>query len=426
MSVMTKRRSHRRLLFLLACLVVSGLSALAAAPRMDTLCLLQQGLHAGDPAFKGWSCLHHAAARGATGVIDEMLAYGSDIDERTAQGLTPLALAARRGQIEAVDHLLTHNAALTPTDNVRGFTPLHEAAEHQHAAVLRRLLRAGADPDARNQWRQTPLWQAAWQAWHDNTQIARLLVAFGAEIDLPDDKGHTPLHMAARSGHTPLVAYLLDQGAAINHPSDRGRTPLYQAVVANARPAARLLLQHGADPNVSIEGWTPLRLALHEQRYRLADMLVEAGANGYERYAAEARVQQGRQLLEQTRFEQAIVAFDKAIAMAPDQPEGYYGRGVALARSGRMQEAADELQRSLGINPDHAGALEWLGVARANQGEHQQAITPLQALTRTRPDYGRGWHLLGRSLAALGETEQAGAAEATACRLGYQPACDNG
>lgn len=242
-----------RILLIFILLVAAALGAIAVSPQVDGICLVQKTLHFGDEEHRRWACLHYAAARGDLEALEWILAEGGDVDVRNGAGRTPLAEAAKRGRLEAVRTLLDHGAEIDVYDTRSGFTPLHLAAEDNRAAVVRRLLASGANVNARNQWNQTPLWQAAWQDWHGNTEVAHTLVAHGAAVDVADDKGHTPLHMAARAGHTPMVAFLIEAGADIEHRNDKGLTPLHQAVIGGHADTVRLLLDRGADPDVHAE-----------------------------------------------------------------------------------------------------------------------------------------------------------------------------
>jgi ankyrin len=236
-----------RIFLVLVLMITAVLGAALASPQVDATCLAQRALHLGDDDRDRWSCLHYAAARGDVRAV---------------------------GRLAAVRTLLRHGAEVDVYDTQSGFTPLHLAAEGNHAAVVRRLLAASASVDARNQWDQTPLWQTAWQAWHGNTEVAHILVARGARIDVTDDKGHTPLHMAARAGHTPMVAFLLDAGADLEHRSDKGLTPLYQAVTGGHPDTVRLLLERGADPEVRADGVSALELARREHRDTITGLLL--------------------------------------------------------------------------------------------------------------------------------------------------------
>lgn len=405
--------------FIAACAV----TAVLAAPRLDITCVVQKAVNFKDADYARWSCLHYAAARGDLSVIHRMLDYGADIDQHNAAGRTPLAEAAKSGELAAVQLLIRKGAQVNVFDTESGFTPLHLAAQYNHPAVVRRLLASGANVNARNQWSQTPLWQTAWQDWHGNTEVAHILVAQGAQLDIADEKGHTPLHMAARAGNTPMAKYLIAQGADVEHTNNKGRTPLYQAVIGNHLAAASLLLDNGADANVQIGDWTPLRAALQDDHLEMADLLHANGAENYEQHAAQARLDKGYRLLEAQDIPGAIRAFDSAIALRPENPRGYYYRGLAFHREGQNQKALENLNTAISLDPDNTGALESLGSVYTDLGDFKSAQDTLSRLIKLRPDYGRGYFLLAQSLRGQGDHEKASSGQSKACALGYQPAC---
>lgn len=86
------------------------------------------------------------------------------------------------------------------------------ACRRGHAAVIRLLLEAGANPDS-NQCGATALVRAAFAG---HTAVCRLLLSAGADPDIADvsfGDGRTALHKAAAEGHTSVCSALLDQGA---------------------------------------------------------------------------------------------------------------------------------------------------------------------------------------------------------------------
>lgn len=91
----------------------------------------------------------------------------------------------------------------------------------------------------------------------------QLLLAHGADVDIADNAGWTPLHYAAWFGSNSLVLKeLLDHGAKIDARNGRGITPLYFASVTGHEAQVKLLLAHGADRSLaSTSGYTPLRAA---------------------------------------------------------------------------------------------------------------------------------------------------------------------
>lgn len=88
------------------------------------------------------------------------------------------------------------------------------------------------------------------------------------------------LQEAARQGRLEELEALVAQGAEINAPGERGWTALHQAVVSNQGEAARLLLERGADPNARGQlDMTPLHWAALLGHAELAKLLLARGAN---------------------------------------------------------------------------------------------------------------------------------------------------
>jgi truncated hemoglobin YjbI len=140
---------------------------------------------------------------------------------------------------------------------LRGQTLLHEAALAGDAELAAVLLRAGADPDAREAEGHTPLYRAS------TGDVARVLLAAGASADVASGPtGGTPLHQAARRGYVSVAEALLNHGATIGARDARGQTPLRRAVNCRQLQMVRLLVRCGADPHAADHrGVTPLGVA---------------------------------------------------------------------------------------------------------------------------------------------------------------------
>lgn len=113
--------------------------------------------------------------------------------------------------------------------------------------------------------------------------IARWLVAQGADISAADSYGETPLH--DRAGHWQgKISVLLELGADVNCSDSRGDTPLHKAASVGNVQTARTLLEHGARVDASNNsGLTPLALALQQcsnakiqQTAEIAELLLAA------------------------------------------------------------------------------------------------------------------------------------------------------
>lgn len=116
--------------------------------------------------------------------------------------------------------------------------------------------------------------------------LARWLVAKGADLEAPDRYGRSPLH--SRAGHWQGdIAVLIELGAKVDRP-DGAESPLHAAARVQNLAAARLLLEHGARWNArDHHGLTPLAAGLQQcsnaslaTMASMAELLLEAGGTG--------------------------------------------------------------------------------------------------------------------------------------------------
>ena len=108
-------------------------------------------------------------------------------------------------------------------------TALHKAAIFNHLEVIRALLQADADIEAKGlkygKLHLTPLHLATEAG---NLEAVRLLIESGADVQC-QESNVSPLHMAAGLNNLEIVKLLIDQGAKVNARDWQDRTPLYWA-----------------------------------------------------------------------------------------------------------------------------------------------------------------------------------------------------
>ena len=143
------------------------------------------------------------------------------------------------GQLARVESLI--ESGKTDGYSADGWTPLHLAAAFGHSGVVRALLIHGEEVDRRskNYMHNTAL--AACIAISRSQEIAEELLRRGADVNTRQAGDFTPLHEAASQGSVDLCQLLLDHGADINARSTEGKTPLEMAREKEQGAVAELL-----------------------------------------------------------------------------------------------------------------------------------------------------------------------------------------
>ena len=225
--------------------VLLGIS-LAAATGTGTIALAQVPPSASETA--AYAGLFAAAARGDAAGIARLAAAGASVQARDGRGRTPLHVAAHAAQGDALRALATVGAdpnaldfdrydiatiaavandlptlrvalevrcsAKNVTSRYDG-TALIAAAHLGHAEVVRELIRAGAPLDHVNNLGWTALIESIVLGDGGPRHIATLqaLVDAGANVNLADRGGATPLQLARSRGHREMAEILEKAGA---------------------------------------------------------------------------------------------------------------------------------------------------------------------------------------------------------------------
>lgn len=104
-------------------------------------------------------------------------------------------------------------------------------------------------------------------------------LAKGAKVDTKDGNGRTPLMLASKLGHTPLVIIYLDRNANKELKDRNGQSALSHASLNNQLDAVRILLEQGSDPESKAKnGKTSLMLAAENGYHEVMGLLLEKGA----------------------------------------------------------------------------------------------------------------------------------------------------
>lgn len=188
-----------------------------------------------------------AARRGDREGVEKLLAAGANPNRPGDEtGNRALLHAVAAGDVELARVLL--DAGADPNLRGQGLTPLGLAALKGQARIARLLLAAGAHPDQKGGDGNTPLYNAALL---DHVEVIHELLPHRPDLSLlnaglPNYEGLTALGIAAMEGNTAALAALLAGGDDPETLDKSGRTALFYAVMREQRGAIQLLLRHGA------------------------------------------------------------------------------------------------------------------------------------------------------------------------------------
>lgn len=206
-----------------------------------------------------------AAAPALAGTYDDML------------------VAIKTGSAPDVKAILDRGLDANTVDR-EGYTLLMLAIRDGNADIVDVLLAAKANPNARNIHGDTALRLAAFKG---DLAVVQKLVKARAFVNMP---GWSPLMYAAFNGHTPVVAFLLENGADVDAQAENGFTALIAAARGGHEDVVALLLKRKANPNlVSDKGESAMDFALATDNTRIYDRLRAAGGLSGQAIAPEEK-----------------------------------------------------------------------------------------------------------------------------------------
>ena len=156
---------------------------------------------------------------------------------------------------------------------------LINAVEEGDVACVQSFLECGCDVNTLRPETRDSLLLIAAERGH--TEVVRLLLEHGADPNLVNMCGETPVHAAAKIDSIDVITFLCKHGADVNICDVTGSTALYCTVRRSYFRSIRLLLRSGADPNISESAFqqSPLHEAVRRGDFRLAQILLENGAD---------------------------------------------------------------------------------------------------------------------------------------------------
>src|SRR5271168_1450866 len=206
-----------------------GHSAVAAHPGrtvLGFLCLwlMVSGFsRASEPPD---SRLVEAAKNQDQKAVRAILSEKADIDARSSDGSTALLWLAHWNDLETANLLLAAGADPNAANEFR-MTPLTEACTNGNAVLVRALLKSGANPNTAVATGEPPLMTCAKTGSAD---AVRMLVEYGAAVNAKEPtQNQTALMWAAAQRHADVVKAFIDAHADLTANTKQGFTPIHFA-----------------------------------------------------------------------------------------------------------------------------------------------------------------------------------------------------
>ena len=155
-----------------------------------------------------------------------------------------LMAAVKSGDVVEVQRCIAAGVGVNATtSSIVGMTALHRAALFEKTEVAKALLAAGADVNATDKSGMTAL---HWAASNKNAEIAKALLAARAHVNVATNEGRTALHEAACNNCPEIVKVLIAAGADMKATDEYGDTALFMAKHREHAEVARILQAAGA------------------------------------------------------------------------------------------------------------------------------------------------------------------------------------
>lgn len=227
--------------------------------------------------------LYAASCAGDASQVSHLLSIGAPINASSLvkglfDGFRPaknghlcaLAGAATHGKLEVVQLLVAAGALVNPDVNQSSSSPLHQACYADHLELVRFLLSAGADINAQNTFKSTPLMYAV---KYGSPAVVALLLSYYPRLEMAGFAESTAVHWCVFNNPAGL-AMLLRAGANPDAQMADGSSALHMAAMSGKEDLVRLLLAFGADASLKdAGGQTVVDVALSIERDNIVALL---------------------------------------------------------------------------------------------------------------------------------------------------------
>jgi ankyrin repeat protein len=187
--------------------------------------------------------LFYAVKNADVDEIKRLLETGIDINQKAIKDFTPLMIACLKDSYEIVKLLLIKGAN-PDAQNIYGSTCLHYMVDTGKKQISELLISHGADVNITDKNGRTPLF------YSKNIQMVNLLYDKGSELDKIDEFGWTYLIYCINKNFREGIEFCLNQGVNINHKDNFSKTPMIYAVQNDDYQTFKQLVDKGADTEI--------------------------------------------------------------------------------------------------------------------------------------------------------------------------------
>ena len=223
--------------------------------------------------------LHYAARHGIYTWINDLMKEGADVNALNKHGETPLMAATFHENIPIMEMLIDYGGDVNARIDINSETALNYAARQNCGKAMELLINKGADVNARDQHGDTPLMVAA---FYGNIPIMEMLLDNRSDVNARNEENRkTALHYAAGKYSLKATALLIDKGADVNVQNQHGKTPLMTAIFSETLQIVELLMDNGADigPYDNLNSETALNYAAKQSSGKTLRLLIEKGVD---------------------------------------------------------------------------------------------------------------------------------------------------
>ncbi|MDE1151133.1 MAG: ankyrin repeat domain-containing protein [Micavibrio sp.] len=217
-------------------------------------------------------------------VFKTLLAAGADIEKPVRQNVSVFHEALTQSNWQVINFMIEkgYTDKLYPQGGLQLLTDMLERDIPEY--IVNPIIDKQASVSGEDGGRRTPLFLAAARA--KEPIVDRLLARADIDVNIVVSGGRNALHGALSNSSSEnaskladIAVKLINKGIDVAKADDRGLTPLFLAAKNNSIPAVRGILRVAKERGLELALEAPLRIAAENGHQRVVSLLIEAGAN---------------------------------------------------------------------------------------------------------------------------------------------------